>query len=270
MSSNGCENESSDSRFTVDLLNCLPDVEKATLKMLLDHLKLVASYHEVNKMTCQNLAVCFGPVLLNQRQETSTHNNRVFSDSEELASALDFKKHIEVLHYLLQLWPVQRLTVKEPRDSLCLEQSSSLNYLRRKKERPCVLNLSGSDSSGVLRPRQARLDSPLSNRYAGDWSSCGESYSSSTTENFKDMDYDDVPLEDGDGRDYGKMDGADGVTEPRVPVSGGCTFQTYLTVQTIESTVDQKANLRDLQESIDTLIGNLERELSKNKLNMSV
>ncbi|XP_038958063.1 rho GTPase-activating protein SYDE2 isoform X2 [Rattus norvegicus] len=270
MSSNGCENESSDSRFTVDLLNCLPDVEKATLKMLLDHLKLVASYHEVNKMTCQNLAVCFGPVLLNQRQETSTHNNRVFSDSEELASALDFKKHIEVLHYLLQLWPVQCLTVKEPRDSLCLEQSSSLNYLRRKKERPCVLNLSGSDSSGVLRPRQARLDSPLSNRYAGDWSSCGESYSSSTTENFKDLDYDDVPLEDGDGRDYGKMDRVDGVTEPRVPVSGGCTFQTYLTVQTIESTVDQKANLRDLQESIDTLIGNLERELSKNKLNMSV
>lgn len=108
MSSNGCENESSDSRFTVDLLNCLPDVEKATLKMLLDHLKLVASYHEVNKMTCQNLAVCFGPVLLNQRQETSTHNNRVFSDSEELASALDFKKHIEVLHYLLQLWPGQK------------------------------------------------------------------------------------------------------------------------------------------------------------------
>lgn len=73
--------------------------------MLLDHLKLVASYHEVNRMTCQNLAVCFGPVLLSQWQETTSHNNRVFTDSEELASALDFKKHIEVLHYLLQLWP---------------------------------------------------------------------------------------------------------------------------------------------------------------------
>lgn len=80
-------------------------VLQATLKMLLDHLKLVASYHEVNKMTCQNLAVCFGPVLLSQKQETTNHNNRVFTDSEELASALDFKKHIEVLHYLLQLWP---------------------------------------------------------------------------------------------------------------------------------------------------------------------
>lgn len=76
-----------------------------TLRRLLDHLKLVASYQEVNKMTCQNLAVCFGPVLLSQRQEASCHTNRVFIDSEELASALHFKKHIEVLHYLLQLWP---------------------------------------------------------------------------------------------------------------------------------------------------------------------
>ncbi|KAL0157521.1 hypothetical protein M9458_045597, partial [Cirrhinus mrigala] len=76
-----------------------------TLRKLLDHLKRVASHHEVNKMTCQNLAVCFGPVLLSQRQEASCHGNRVFIDSEELASALHFKKHIEVLHYLLQLWP---------------------------------------------------------------------------------------------------------------------------------------------------------------------
>lgn len=80
-------------------------VHQMTLRRLLDHLKLVASYQEVNKMTCQNLAVCFGPVLLSQRQEASCHSNRVFIDSEELASALHFKKHIEVLHYLLQLWP---------------------------------------------------------------------------------------------------------------------------------------------------------------------
>ncbi|XP_058890669.1 rho GTPase-activating protein SYDE2-like isoform X2 [Acipenser ruthenus] len=101
----GCENEQCDSEYTVSLLEHLPEVEKVTLRMLLDHLKRVASYHEVNKMTCQNLAVCFGPVLLSQRQETSHYSNRVFIDSEELASALDFKKHIEVLHYLLQLWP---------------------------------------------------------------------------------------------------------------------------------------------------------------------
>uniref|UniRef100_G1U4R8 Synapse defective Rho GTPase homolog 2 n=1 Tax=Oryctolagus cuniculus TaxID=9986 RepID=G1U4R8_RABIT len=270
MSSNGCENDPSDSKSTVDLLDHLPDVEKATLKMLLDHLKLVASFHEVNKMTCQNLAVCFGPVLLSQRQETLTHNNRVFTDSEELASALDFKKHIEVLHYLLQLWPVQRLTAKESPDSLFPEQTSSLNYLRRKKERPYMLNLSGTDSSGVLRPRQTRLDSPLSNRYAGDWSSCGETYFLNTKENLSDVDYDDVPSDYRENADYSKMDGPEIMIEQPIPMSRECTFQTYLTVQTIESTVDRKVNLKDLQESIDILIGNLERELNKNKLNISV
>lgn len=129
MGSGGCENEPSDTDHAVSLLEILPDVEKVpecsgrswkrlssafsrvclcyqvTLRKLLDHLKRVASHHEVNKMTCQNLAVCFGPVLLSQRQEASCHGNRVFIDSEELASALHFKKHIEVLHYLLQLWP---------------------------------------------------------------------------------------------------------------------------------------------------------------------
>uniref|UniRef100_A0A8C5P1W3 Synapse defective 1, Rho GTPase, homolog 2 (C. elegans) n=1 Tax=Jaculus jaculus TaxID=51337 RepID=A0A8C5P1W3_JACJA len=265
MSSSGCENEPSDSQYTVDLLNCLPDVEKATLKMLLDHLKLVASYHEVNKMTCQNLAVCFGPVLLSQRQETAAHNNRVFTDSEELASALDFKKHIEVLHYLLQLWPVQRLTVKKS-NNLNPEQSSSLSCLRRKRDRPYVWNLSSPSSSGVLRPRPTRLDSALSNRYAGDWSSCGEDYVSKG--NVKDVDYDDVPLDDRE--DYSKLDGPEIMIREQIPGSRECTLQTYLTMQTVESTVDRKANLRDLQESIDTLIGNLERELNKNKLNMSV
>ncbi|NXX99966.1 SYDE2 protein, partial [Centropus bengalensis] len=53
----------------VALLGCLPDVEKATLTRLLDHLSLVASYHLFNRMTPQNLAVCFGPVLLTQSQD---------------------------------------------------------------------------------------------------------------------------------------------------------------------------------------------------------
>ncbi|KAK2495102.1 hypothetical protein MC885_013286 [Smutsia gigantea] len=270
MSPGGCGNDPSDSKYTVDLLNYLPDIEKATLKMLLDHLKLVSSYHEVNKMTCQNLAVCFGPVLLSQRQETSTHNNRVFTDSEELASALDFKKHIEVLHYLLQLWPVRHSSVKESTDSLFPEKPS-LNYLRRKKERPYMLNLSSTDSSGVLRPRQTRLDSPLSNRYAGDWSSCGENYFLNTKENLDHVDYDEVPSEDREnGENCTKIYGPDIMIDQPVPMSKECTFQTYLTMQTIESTVDRKVNLKDLQESIDTLIGNLERELNKNKLNMSV
>uniref|UniRef100_A0A8D1Y8K8 Synapse defective Rho GTPase homolog 2 n=1 Tax=Sus scrofa TaxID=9823 RepID=A0A8D1Y8K8_PIG len=270
MSSNGCENDPADSKDTVDLLDCLPDVEKATLMMLLDHLKLVASYQDVNKMTCQNLAVCFGPVLLSQRQETSSHNNRVFTDSEELATALDFKKHIEVLHYLLQLWPVQRLAIKESADSLFPEQTSSLNYLRRKKERPHLLNLRGTGPCRALRPRPTRLDSPLSNRYAGDWSSCGEDYLLNTKEALRNVDYDDIPTEDRENAENrSKMYDPDIMMQQPAPASEGCPFQTYLTMQTAGSTVDRTVNLRDLQESIDTLIGNLERELSKTKLAMS-
>ncbi|NXR06126.1 SYDE2 protein, partial [Semnornis frantzii] len=271
MTANNCENDPSDSEHTAALLDCLPDVEKATLKMLLDHLKLVASYHEVNKMTCQNLAVCFGPVLLSQRQETTNHNNRVFTDSEELASALDFKKHIEVLHYLLQLWPVHRSPIKEPAHlNAPPEHPSSLNYLRPKRQRPQMLNLSNTEMSGVLRPRPAGLDSPSSNRYAGDWSSCGENYFLSTKDCLSEADYDDVPSEDTEsGDDSSKADESDALVRHPQPSPGEHTFHSYLTMQAIDSAVDHRANLKDLQESIDTLIGNLEKELNKNKLNIS-
>ncbi|KAF1574825.1 UNVERIFIED_CONTAM: Rho GTPase-activating protein SYDE2, partial [Eudyptes robustus] len=271
MTASGCENHPSDSEHTAALLDCLPDVEKATLKMLLDHLKLVASYHEVNKMTCQNLAVCFGPVLLSQRQETTNHNNRVFTDSEELASALDFKKHIEVLHYLLQLWPVHHSPAKEPAHLNAFpEHPSSLNYLRPKRQRPQMLNLSGTEMSGLLRPRPAGLDSPSSNRYAGDWSSCGENYFLNPKDCLSEADYDDVPSEDTEsGDDSSKAEESDAPVRHPQPIPREHTFQSYLTMQAIDSAVDHRANLKDLQESIDTLIGNLERELNKNKLNMS-
>ncbi|XP_040263854.1 rho GTPase-activating protein SYDE2 [Bufo bufo] len=256
MSGNGCENDPRDSEQTVELLSCLPDVERATLKMLLDHLKLVASYHEVNKMTCQNLAVCFGPVLLSQRQETSNHNNRVFIDSEELASALDFKKHIEVLHYLLQLWPVKNESSKEASPSSV--QTEPQPCLRRKKPRPQMLNLNSSKMSGVLRPRAARLDSPSSNRYAGDWSSCQGSYLSPKEE----ADYADVPSES---------------TRDTFAIRTERTYEhlkakehPLCTPTTEGGSEESDVNLHDLQESIDTLIGNLERELSKNKLGVAI
>ncbi|NXS54227.1 SYDE2 protein, partial [Brachypteracias leptosomus] len=271
MTASGCENDLRDSEHTAALLDCLPDVEKATLKMLLNHLKLVASYHEVNKMTCQNLAVCFGPVLLSQRQETTSHNNRVFTDSEELASALDFKKHIEVLHYLLQLWPVHHSPAKESAHlNTFPEHPSSLNYLRPKRQRPQVLNLSGTEMSGLLRPRPAGLDSPSSNRYAGDWSSCGENYFLNPKDCLSEADYDDVPSEDTESEDdSSKAEESNALVRHPEPIPREDTFQSYLTMQAIDSAGDHKANLKDLQESIDTLIGNLERELNKNKLNMS-
>ncbi|GCB64084.1 hypothetical protein scyTo_0009767 [Scyliorhinus torazame] len=271
ITSSGCENDLSDSEYTVGLLDCLPEVEKATLKMLLDHLKLVASYHEVNKMTCQNLAVCFGPVLLSQRQETSNHSHRVFTDSEELASALDFKKHIEVLHYLLQLWPVQNVGTKEYVESNgCSEPNKPINYVKRRKQRPAVLNFADADATGVLRPRQVRLDSP-SNRYAGDWSSCGESYLLRSIEDSIEADYDDVPSEDTGSEEENIVGGRTNcVMEPHAEAkSKEQTYEAYVRMQKINPALRHRVNLKDLQESIDTLIGNLERELSKNKLNVT-
>lgn len=165
---------------------------------------------------------------------------------------------------------MQRLTVKESTGTLFPEHKSSLNYLRRKKERPYMLNLSGTDSSRILRPKQTKLDSPLSNRYAGDWSSCGENYFLNPKESLNDVDYEHVLSEDREnGENCSKVYGPKIMIKQPIPMSKECTFQTYLTMQTIGSRVDQKANLKDLQERIDTLIGNLERELNKNKLHMS-
>ncbi|XP_043941970.1 rho GTPase-activating protein SYDE2 isoform X2 [Protopterus annectens] len=270
MTLNGCENDPSDSDYATHLLDCLPEVERATLRMLLDHLKLVASFHEVNKMTCQNLAVCFGPVLLSQRQEASNHSNRVFIDSEELASALDFKKHIEVLHYLLQLWPVHN-TKESSQNNTALMQPESLNCLRRKK-RPQVLNLTNPEYTGMLRPRLARLDSPSSNRYARDWSSCGENYFLPLKESNGEADYDDVPSEESteSEEDYSKTNGPNNVTECSQNISKEHTYQAFMKLQEIDTSVDNRVNLRHLQESIDMLLGSLEHELSKsNKLNIS-
>ncbi|XP_035270332.1 rho GTPase-activating protein SYDE2 isoform X2 [Anguilla anguilla] len=297
----GCENDPADSEHTVGLLEILPEVEKVTLRKLLDHLKLVASHHEVNKMTCQNLAVCFGPVLLSQRQEASCHSNRVFIDSEELASALHFKKHIEVLHYLLQLWPVvdphgktSALVREAPAETPAAPQ-----YLRRRRERPQVLNLSEAEMAGVLRPKPGRLDSP-SNRYAGDWSCCGDGYFQPPTESAgKEADYDDVPSEDAESAEEGpekggeqeppvteENDGSGEVEKEETEDTGQPeesagdilssqehlakehTYQAYMKIQEISPVLSNRVNLKDLQESIDTLIGNLERELNKNKFNV--
>ncbi|XP_061682134.1 rho GTPase-activating protein SYDE2 [Syngnathoides biaculeatus] len=334
MGAAGCENDHADSEYTVGLLDNLPEVERMTLRKLLDHLKLVASHQEVNKMTCQNLAVCFGPVLLSERQEASCHTNRVFIDSEELASALHFKKHIEVLHYLLQLWPVV-----DPHVQPSSEASDALKAppLRRRKERPQVLNLTEAEMAGVLRPKPGRLDSP-SNRYAGDWSGCGESYFPSEMlllpHSKEEADYDDVPSEDTDAADEPlersedtestlqdntsslpgppervqtlSEDGTeeeeqlddvdkDEVVEGQLEEDNGSSnsqrsheeekesacehillprlhkehaYQAYMKIQDISPVLSNRVNLRDLQESIDTLIGNLERELNKNKLNV--
>ncbi|XP_018608687.2 rho GTPase-activating protein SYDE2 [Scleropages formosus] len=294
ISPKGCENDPADSQHAVSLLTILPQVERATLQVLLDHLKLVASHQESNRMTCQNLAVCFGPVLLGRRQEASRHANRVFSSSKELASALHFKKHIEVLHYLLQLWPVvyrHKSAVKE--------LHSEPAQLRRRRGRPQALNLRYPELAGVLRSSPGRLDSP-SNRYAGDWSLCRENYLQPTNKSPREeADYDDVPWEDMDGTECQREPNMKGHLEPQLKYGeeeeGDAmeveekanlpddhpgrvltqnrlvkenTYRGYMTIKEISPVLSNRLNLNELQQSIDNLIGNLERELNKNKLNV--
>ncbi|XP_063873665.1 rho GTPase-activating protein 100F-like isoform X6 [Scylla paramamosain] len=80
-------------KLMFSILDCLPKVNRVsqmTLFLLMDHLRLVASQSERNKMTTQNLAICFGPVLMLQ------------SESED---PMDFHQPISILKFLLDLWP---------------------------------------------------------------------------------------------------------------------------------------------------------------------
>lgn len=225
--------------------------------------------------------------------------------------------------------PYGQSSSQPPAASLALASSDQLSAppLRRRKERPQVLNLSEAEMVGVLRPRPGRLDSP-SNRYAGDWSGCGESYFPSEVllpPSKEEADYDDVPSEDteaaeegqekpedaeedegqkvtasdpaepdrpqteevvkeeekeeeeeeekevesnssGNGQPLEEERVCDHILPPRLPKEH--TYQAYMKIQDISPVLSNRVNLRDLQESIDTLIGNLERELNKNKLNV--
>lgn len=95
----------------VQLLQCLPLVHRETLSFLMDHLSLVVSRSSVNKMNFQNLAVCFGPVLFaavqtDQWERSAAVKAGARPKASQSVSGVDFKQHIEALHFLLQHWPV--------------------------------------------------------------------------------------------------------------------------------------------------------------------
>ncbi|XP_008156070.2 rho GTPase-activating protein SYDE1 isoform X2 [Eptesicus fuscus] len=214
---------------TRGLLSCLPDVERATLTLLLDHLRLVSSFHTHNRMTAQNLAVCFGPVLLPARQDPGRPRSR--SSGPGLANTVDFKRHIEVLHYLLQAWP-------DPRRSP--EATDLAPYLRPKQQPPLHLPLAAPEV--VTRPRgRGGPESPPSNRYAGDWSVCGRDFLPCGRDFLSGPDYDHVTGSDSEDEEAG---------EP----TGAADFE-----DDFEAPFNAHLNLKDF----DALILDLERELSK-------
>nr|XP_015106733.1 rho GTPase-activating protein SYDE1 [Vicugna pacos] len=220
----------SSTEATRGLLNCLPDVERATLTLLLDHLRLVSSFHAHNRMNPQNLAVCFGPVLLPARQAPA--RPRIRSSGPGLSNAVDFKRHIEVLHYLLQAWPDPR---RPP------EARELAPYLRPKRQPPLHLPLANPEV--VTRPRgRGGPESPPSNRYAGDWSVCGR--------DFLPCGRDFLP-----GPDYDHVTGSDSEEDEEVGEPTGATdFE-----DDFDAPFNPHLNLKDF----DALILDLERELSK-------
>ncbi|XP_054913964.1 rho GTPase-activating protein SYDE1 [Poeciliopsis prolifica] len=238
---------------TVRLLSCLPEPEKATLSMLLDHLSLVASFSSFNRMTHQNLAVCFGPVLLTPTQEARRAAGRggrgkTLGPGEEMADAVDFKRHIEALHYLLQLWPVpiKRVQVDDPSPPSC---PSIARQLQVKPWLPVA--------DGVVSRRgrggPARLESPPPvNRYAGDWTVCRPDLPAED-----EADYDEVAGSESDGGSREEEEEEDQKEAWPPGATGGGHF--------VDDFMDFDApfNCRLSLKDFDTLIHDLDRELAK-------
>ncbi|XP_069543512.1 rho GTPase-activating protein SYDE1 isoform X1 [Brachyistius frenatus] len=264
-------------QITTELVSCLPLPERvslpmATLALLLDHLSLVASFSSSNRMTHQNLAVCFGPVLLTPTQEgwrgggggrAGRGAGKGFGHGDEMASAVDFKRHIEALHYLLQLWPVP--THRVPADSdTSPPPSPALTHnplgQQQQPRRPAVrLALPQNPGEEVVVSRRgrgglARLESPPPmNRYAGDWSVCGRELLSG-----QDADYDEVA---GSGSDAGSGDEEEEEEEEKKEAwssggGGGLYVDEFVD---FDAPFHCRLSLKDF----DTLIHDLDRELAK-------
>ncbi|XP_061563665.1 rho GTPase-activating protein SYDE1 [Cololabis saira] len=248
---------------TVELLSCLPPPERATLSLLLDHLSLVASFSFCNRMTHQNLAVCFGPVLLTPTQEAwragerggragRTGRGAGKGPGEEMASAVDFKRHIEALHYLLQLWPVP--THRIPTDHQT-DSSPPLTHNPPGHRRPILrLALPPNAEEEVVVSRRGRggvtrLESPPPiNRYAGDWSVCGRELLSG-----QEADYDEVAGSESDG---GSGDEEEQKGAWSSAGGGGLCVEEFIDF-------DAPFNCRLSLKDFDTLIHDLDRELAK-------
>ncbi|XP_065174201.1 rho GTPase-activating protein 100F isoform X3 [Atheta coriaria] len=87
-------------KLMFSILDCLPRANRSTLIFLMDHLALVVSASDRNKMSAQNLATALAPVLI-------LHSN---ADGHPTAvkHEVDYNQPIGVLKYLLQIWPTPK------------------------------------------------------------------------------------------------------------------------------------------------------------------
>lgn len=73
----------------------------------MDHLALVVSASDRNKMSAQNLAIAMGPpLMLHSAMDTpgSSHPPMLKSNQHEL----EYEQPIGILKYLLQIWPAPK------------------------------------------------------------------------------------------------------------------------------------------------------------------
>nr|XP_020647336.1 rho GTPase-activating protein SYDE1 isoform X2 [Pogona vitticeps] len=243
MSNRTVGQEAKETTATAALLDCLPEAEKATLTMLLDHLSLVAAFHTFNRMNAQNLAVCFGPVLLSQGSGAHSSSQQ----HRSMTSTMDFKHHIEVLHYLLQAWPAPRRVTEEEHAPPGMQAHG-----------PCrrPLDLPLLQGAVVARSRPRGLESPPSNRYAGDWSVCGQQFLAGPRPG-GDTDYDEVAGSESDSEKEETEE--DALREGLKRHSQTVFMGDFALVEDPEAPFSPRLNLKDF----DALILDLERELSK-------
>ncbi|XP_017778352.1 PREDICTED: rho GTPase-activating protein 100F isoform X6 [Nicrophorus vespilloides] len=89
-------------KLMFSILDCLPRANRATLIFLMDHLALVVSASDRNKMSAQNLATALAPVLI-LHSSTDTHSGGSLKQTD-----IDYNQPIGVLKYLLQIWPTPK------------------------------------------------------------------------------------------------------------------------------------------------------------------
>ncbi|CAH1112773.1 unnamed protein product [Psylliodes chrysocephalus] len=90
-------------KLMFSILDCLPRINRATLIFLMDHLALVVSASDRNKMSAQNLATALAPPLMLQTSDTMTPTATSKPHYE-----IDYHQPISVLKYLLQIWPTPK------------------------------------------------------------------------------------------------------------------------------------------------------------------
>ncbi|GAB0093544.1 Rho GTPase-activating protein 100F [Sergentomyia squamirostris] len=137
-------------KLMLSILDCLPRANRATLVFLLDHLSLVVSASDRNKMSAQALATVMGPPLMLHSSGNPGEN-------------VDHAQPIAVLKYLLQIWPQPQSASSGRRSEPIGQRGNRANALPVAKPQSS-LHISPSVQASSPSPGPHQLSATLSNR----------------------------------------------------------------------------------------------------------